>query len=314
MVTKEKKRAQSNFINLGLRRIRRNKNLIIVIVGGTGSGKSYTALELARCFDPEFDESRIVFRLIDFLRLVRKDFGYKGAAIVFDEGGVEMQARNFMTLMNKALSYVTQTMRFKNQIIIITVPDFSFIDVQVRKLVHVLITTKTIDYKRNLSIVRPLQISVRSSDGKTFKTYPRYYSKEKGYRKIEELAVPKPPAKLVHAYERIKLAYTEDLYKGLLHTAGGGQQVKESLSDMERSIVEAAKYGVPLDDVSAELGIATASTRGGAFPPLRSRQAVAALLGDDDSADVPSIAVSFDILADLSYNVRTEKSPRNLDR
>jgi len=256
MEQKENNEPRSKFIDIGLRRIRRNKNLIMVIVGGTGSGKSYTALELARCFDPKFNVDRVVFKLVDFLRLVRKDFGYKGAAIVFDEGGVEMQARNFMTLMNKALSYVTQTMRFKNQIIIITVPDFSFIDVQVRKLVHVLITTKTIDFKRNLAIVRPLQISVRSSDGKTFKTYPRYYTGDKGYRKIEELAVRKPPAKLVHAYEKKKLAYTEDLYKGLLVTAGAGKQVNKKLSDMERSIVEAAKYGVPLKQVAKELGIA----------------------------------------------------------
>ena len=246
--------SDSAFVSIGLKRIRQNKNYIIVVVGATGSGKSYAALSIAEDIDPTFDASKIAFKLLDFIKLVKSDMP-KGSAIVFDEGGVEMQARNFMTLMNKALSYITQTMRYKNQIIIITVPDFSFIDVQVRKLVHMLVVTGHIDRRNKVNIVKPFQIRVRANDGKVFRTYPRVYNKTKGYVKIQEVAVHLPSVKLRHEYEKLKRAYTEQLYGTLVTQVGGRRDVIDTLTDAERAIYEAARFGVPLTDVAKQLGI-----------------------------------------------------------
>lgn len=118
-----------------------NRNRTIIIDGDTGSGKSWTALSEKYILDSlragymlsknEFDYDGIVFDPRDLLNLIKTS---KKRTIVFDEGGVGANARKWYDAANIALSQTFQVMRFKTNIIIVTVPRFEMIDKHIREL------------------------------------------------------------------------------------------------------------------------------------------------------------------------------------
>ncbi len=73
-------------------RLRKNRNLIALFIGDTGSGKSLSSIRLAELVAPEFSNDRIVFTVKDFLSLGNSDFK-PGSAIVFNNAGLEINAR-----------------------------------------------------------------------------------------------------------------------------------------------------------------------------------------------------------------------------
>ncbi|MHB8544870.1 MAG: P-loop NTPase family protein [Leptospirales bacterium] len=117
-------------------RIKKNRNLIALFVGDTGSGKSYSAIRLAERVDPTFSADRIVFTVKDLLALVNSGLP-KGAVIVFDDAGLGINARLWQEMSARIFGMLTQGFRYKHILIFITVPDESFIERQSRRLVHI---------------------------------------------------------------------------------------------------------------------------------------------------------------------------------
>ena len=84
---------------------KRNKNFIMLFVGATGSGKSYSALRLAEMLDDSFDINRVCFKAKSFMNCINSlvecsERGeiIQGKVILWDEFGVEHNAREFMTI------------------------------------------------------------------------------------------------------------------------------------------------------------------------------------------------------------------------
>ena len=195
-----------------------NKNFLVVIVGATGSGKSYTGLRLCEAVDATFDLSRVCFTPIEFMELLTSGKLKRGSAILFDEAGVGMNSRNFQTATNKALNYIVQTFRSNNYMVVYTTPDYNFVDKTVRKLAHSLLETKTIDRDRELVWVKPLMIENNPQLGKPFMKFPRFKDNEHPRCKkvITKMAFRKPSLALCEAYETRKLGYNSRLQSDVL--------------------------------------------------------------------------------------------------
>jgi predicted Zn finger-like uncharacterized protein len=117
-------------------RIRKNRNLIALFVGDTGSGKSLSSIRLAERVDPNFNVDRIVFTVQDFLALVNSGLP-PGSVIVFDDAGLGINARLWQEMSARVFGMLTQGFRYKQILTFITVPDETFIERQSRKLVHI---------------------------------------------------------------------------------------------------------------------------------------------------------------------------------
>jgi|2_EtaG_2_1085320.scaffolds.fasta_scaffold06200_2 predicted Zn-ribbon and HTH transcriptional regulator/RNase adaptor protein for sRNA GlmZ degradation len=187
-----------------------NKNFLCCIVGQTGSGKSYASVSLAEQLDPTFNSDRIVYDFQQFMKVI--ETAKKGQAIVFDEAGISISSRSWYSILNKLINYVLQTFRHKNLIVFFTVPDFSFIDAQTRKLIHCLMEVERIDRKRNSCIIRPLFIQNNSRSGKLYFKYLRAIVESK-LVKIRKIAVKKPSKELLKEYEKSKDKFTKKLNK-----------------------------------------------------------------------------------------------------
>lgn len=113
----------------------KNQNYMLVVVGPTGSGKSYSAIALAMMIDPDFDISRVCFRAEEFLKAASRDLD-PGSVIVFDEAGIDVSSREWYTVRNKAINQTVETFRRDNLVCIWTTPVLSNIDKKSRSYFH----------------------------------------------------------------------------------------------------------------------------------------------------------------------------------
>jgi len=116
-------------------RVKGDLNTIVGIVGGPGSGKSSLAQTMAEIlrdnYKFKFSVDNIFFEPADFLDAI----SMRKSVVILDEAGVAINARLFMTELNQAISFATQTARFKNNVLIFNAPHINFIDKAVRTLI-----------------------------------------------------------------------------------------------------------------------------------------------------------------------------------
>jgi len=194
-----------------------NKNLLIIICGPTGSGKSFTAMTLAKIIDHDFNvKERVVFTVEQFMELLNSGKLKRGSVVIWDEAGVGIPAREWYTISNKAINYVLQTFRHMNLCVIFTTPSFDYIDKQTRLLFHVYIETVKIDTHNNRVVCKIMENQFNPAMGKEY----RKYFWIDGIKK-ERINVGKPTQNMINDYEDIKLKFSrklrEDVTKDVQH-------------------------------------------------------------------------------------------------
>lgn len=243
---------------------KQNRNYLCAIVGPTGSGKSYSALRLAEQVDPDFSIGQVCFTPKEFMDLLNSGRLKRGSVIVFDEAGVAVNSRNFQSQTNKLLHYVNQTFRSNNYGVIYTLPDFGFLDVGIRKLVHSILETKKIDYNQEVVWVRPLMVENNAQSGKIYMKYPRVrYAETPRLKKvITKMFVHKPSDRLIKDYETRKAAYNKGLQSDVQATLNTQDKPPQSREQQTRDELKAV-YEKVLADKDRYLNASTGSINEG---------------------------------------------------
>jgi hypothetical protein len=184
------------------KRIARNMDILGLFVGPRGSGKSYSALELAYVCDATFNQGRVMFDVTDFVDYVVDGNLKRGNSVILDDAGVFMNARDWQTVQNKAISIVAQSFRYRNLITFITVPKWNYIDAQTRGLINIFFeaTKEQGVFKVKLPEPNPFR------RGEDFLVYPRVQVPNKGLRAktitVKTIKFNLPPQWLIDAYEK----------------------------------------------------------------------------------------------------------------
>lgn len=199
---------------------KKNKNFFMIVVGSTGSGKSYSALRLAEMLDDSFDINRVSFKAKEFMNtinsLVNSGQDIKGKVIMWDELGVEHSAREFMTISNRVINYFFQTSRNLNLIVIMTVPFLSFIDSNTRKLAHCICETTGINSRTKQVSLKVKMLQVNTFSGEEYPKFLRYRTKNKHYV-LKKIKVNIPSKKLREPYEVKKLNFNKELNQQIVN-------------------------------------------------------------------------------------------------
>jgi len=192
----------------------------MIVVGATGSGKSYSALRLAELLDSTFNIDRCSFKAKDFMQqinsLVNSDKEIKGKVVMWDELGVEHSAREFMTISNRVINYFFQTSRNLNLIVIMTVPLLSFIDSNTRKLAHCIAETQGINQRTKQVTLKIKMLQTNVMTGKEYPKYLRYRKKNKTYV-IKKIKVGMPSKEIREPYEVKKLDFNKELNRKIMN-------------------------------------------------------------------------------------------------
>lgn len=191
----------------------KNRNFTAACVGKVGTGKSYSVMHLAEILDPNFSVDNVVFRITDLLDLVNSDKLQAGSVVVFDEAGIDASNRqSYMNKLNKALSFLLQTWRFRRIILFVTIPDISMIDAGTRKMFDAVFETMAIIKRERVCVLKIKFIQVNAQSGKAYFKRPRNNSG------IVKTKLKKPNIKLVNRYEKKKAIFLDALYREIKQT------------------------------------------------------------------------------------------------
>ena len=200
---------------------RKKRNIFFLIVGETGSGKSYTALTLADAIEKRYKNYLNVSKQIVYFPEQFKDvFEYvkefKKKTIIFDEAHVSISSRRWFDYTNMAINTILSTFRQLHQCAVFFVaPLKSFIDKQVRGLVdyYIIVRKKLIDE----------QIVVYAQIYSVEKNYYDFTSDTTYIKKVVfkwknrvwtagNLKVPLPPEEIKNEYEKISSEFKAKIF------------------------------------------------------------------------------------------------------
>ncbi len=175
-----------------------------VFAGTGGAGKSYAALEYCRLIDPDFSVDRIVWTEEDFLDLLDKDFP-PGSCLLWDEAGIGLDSRDFMTLINKILSYIITTIRYRRQVMVLTTPSMNWTDLKAREMLHGYCEMLK-KFHSNRSLGKFYILQTNYFQGKTYRHLPRITKDGLPYV-VNTVEFNLPPKSLTDEYEERKKVF-----------------------------------------------------------------------------------------------------------
>ncbi len=240
-----------------------NQNITMIIVGNTGSGKSYASLSLANdvstlvaeikggkpsdYFDVEKNISVInVEKFFDVL-----DNAQKWNTVILDDAGIGINARKFMDVINITMNNILQTYRTLNLFTILTVPQMFLIDKVSRSLVNYYcemdgMIIGDVSYGKMFELQKKSRLG---SAGKLFYVYPRMNA-------VKAIGVlfKKPPEYICKAYDPLReqgaLEYKTKSIEALKETTNPkAKKVTEPLEPKQVTEIPKAKKPLSSKDL-----------------------------------------------------------------
>lgn len=253
-----------------LKRIDRNENLLASFVGGTGSGKSFSAIRLAIELDPEFSQDNIVFSAYDCLKLVNSGKLKAGSVVVYDESGVSTGNMDYQQKEVILFTKVLQTFRESNYILLFTVPSETLMVKTARNLTHMRFymqgkqmsknkayTIKIPEWDYNKSFYNGQTIATVDIKKPNMRKDGEFYwvnPKDEAGNYIKYKSFPLPPKRIIEPYLRKKLPFLHEVQKMALAQYENNSAFGE-LTENQREVYELACQGLSQFNIAVKLGV-----------------------------------------------------------
>lgn len=177
------------------KRLKENRNLVILYTGKVGGGKSYGSLSVADFLSPPtttgYNLDSLVYSIDDFIEQVKTLPA--GSVIIMDEAGITAGSRDSMSHGSKVLSKVIQSIRYLQHCSIFNLPNINFLDKSIRLMIDIVF-----DHEQDMRQGEFVPyIPVLTDDGKEV-ILSDYTIKD---RIIKSVYFPMPKPSLIEEYE-----------------------------------------------------------------------------------------------------------------
>lgn len=182
---------------------------MVLLSGRTGSGKSYTGLELATEVSilisqkkggvPEdyFTLNNVAIMTKQEVKRVFENMGQKYGIFILDDIGTSYNSRKFQSEDNQIINDIIMTFRPNNNVLMLSVPMGSLIDKVGRELVHYIMDMQSPQFDRNLTVAKISEVRMRHNGKPIFP----FLQDEHG-RKFRLHYFSKPSKKICDAYDK----------------------------------------------------------------------------------------------------------------
>lgn len=253
----------------------RNNSVNVRFTGGTGDGKSWSALSFAelcaKMMGKIFTPDRIYFSIKEVIDDVANNEPPPGTIFFIDEQQVVGSAKNHQSKRAEAYAIFYSTIRSNRYIIITTLP---FSDMELKKLrrfYHVEIECYGADLKNKTVRSTPRYLEyARSSDKVYRKRLIISFVDKDGIRKSRKLSywdIPKPSNEIINAFELKKAEFKRKLYKKISNElaeeegekdefpkAGANEDTLETLTPYQKALYDVLCKGIQKHkDIKVEL-------------------------------------------------------------
>lgn len=218
---------------------RKNEHFMGVIVGREGSGKSHTAIKIARTVDPSFTSERVMFDVSELLEVLRDGDHQKGNFYVLDEAGVQFGRRTWQERGQVLANQALQLIRNHNLGLVFTLPRLGELDSQAQgrlQAFYELLDKEDGEYV--MGKWKWMDPDRADDTGTIYKKFPRRRSNGK-VKRITEIAFTPPADEIVEPYEEKKSAFQDEFYKKTIEELSDEEEDEDdekSVSDMADDI------------------------------------------------------------------------------
>lgn len=249
------------------KRFNANKNILIGVVGGTGSGKSWACLSIAESwykhhFDEQFPIANVCWNIKDVMKRITSGELRKGEILVLEEGGVNLNSLEFQTKLSKLFNYILQSFRFKQIGLIVNLPIFEHLNKQARSLLHVILEMDpSWVIKNNQVRIKPFILQVNSITGKTYKKYPKKQIDGKVI-KVRRIYIGKPSDQLITTYQNYKNVWFDEMARdvmGAIETLPANGIRRKELTESQKRVYDLFLSGKTPKEISKEIGFTQSS-------------------------------------------------------
>jgi hypothetical protein len=204
-----------------------NEDFVLIVTGKRGRGKSYASLRLGESFANEIGipfnvQDNVKYTVRAMLSSVNSLKFAQGTPIIMEEAGVHANARKFMSEVNAALNFFTQTVRTRHYFIIFNLPKAKMVDFSVRNMASARLEIIAKDPARKVSIGKLYLLDYDEFTKKEWRRNLRIAVRGKmklSVLKLIEFALPSEQVRI--EYEEKKKIYTAKLYDDLEGSISG---------------------------------------------------------------------------------------------
>ncbi len=193
---------------------RKNKMFSMVCCGKRGAGKSWSMIGLAELLDRDqkgnsrFSLERLCFSAARFSELLAQDWPI-GSVIILDDSGIALYSRDAMSKLSREITKTLMAVRYKRYILLLSLPNFSFLDKSAQKMVDYYSEIKRIDYEKEETVAKIQRIQVNSYTGKIYRhglTKPGFFNTTSTLQIAHDVPIPfisfdKPSKPIIKEYE-----------------------------------------------------------------------------------------------------------------
>lgn len=218
-----------------------NKNFLVLVLGETGSAKSYSSIRLSELVEaylhPTYSTKNVCMSFLDFMNQLtskRETRAVKGSSLVYEELGISGDADEWWSKTNKILKYILQTFRTRNLCVFFTVPDEILVDNRIKSMFHAVMEMQYIDFSKNIAWFKMYRIQRRPK--RSAKSVSTYYKQYQFYEKNSEgrwtpfkyslIGVHMPSPWLVKWYENARSKMSDQLEAEMYDWATKNKYVK----------------------------------------------------------------------------------------
>jgi hypothetical protein len=207
---------------------KRNEHFVGVFVGREGSGKSLTAIKVAKMLDPRFSAAdNIFFKLDNFLEVLAEEEYTAGDVFVLDEAGVQLGNRTWQDRSQVLANQALQLIRDHNVGLIFTLPRLSELDKQARGRLQLMFEIMGKNEGQHVT-VRPKLLDPDRT-GMTGKVYKKYPTRDSAVaatgigtqQKVTRIQLTPPDDSTIGEYQRRKSVFQDERYNEAIATLRG---------------------------------------------------------------------------------------------
>src|SRR5213594_1001672 len=177
------------------KRLESGRNIWGGVTGELGSGKTYWAMRVCEEFDPGFSVDRVIFSSKDFIQTVQKL--ESGSWVLYDEPGVTMSHRAWMSEANRIVTWFLQSSRYRRVNALFCLPALPLMDIAARTI----LSFQALILDRGIARVYRIRRN-------QFGSSPAYFTHRLGTVKAGF-----PSRELVEAYEKRRREWHENFFK-----------------------------------------------------------------------------------------------------
>jgi len=190
----------------------KRQHFSLVVVGKPGSGKSYLSIYIAWLFYPEIDVRKsVVYSAGELAQLVSENLP-KGFPIIIDDAGLTVGSVDAMTKEVKSIGKILQSIRSRNLVIIVNLPNFFLLAKNVRTLIDYYAEPTKVNREQEICHAKFRILKINPLSGVVYRYSPVTLEKSEhwtGYTKLSKvkrttLAFAKAPNEILDAYEKYK--------------------------------------------------------------------------------------------------------------